>query len=51
MFLDLDSGKTIGNTKQSGGLCFFEDGSELKGQTHSTCFKSFFVANKNKIMS
>ncbi|RVW73450.1 hypothetical protein CK203_052984 [Vitis vinifera] len=32
--MDLDSEKTIGNAKQSGGLYFFEDGSELEGQAH-----------------
>ena len=46
-FQDLDSGKTISSAKQSGGLHFFEDGSELEGQTHTTCFKPLFT---NKIM-
>ena len=50
-FQDLDSRKTIGNAKQSGGLYFFEDGSELEGQAHSTCFKSLFVAGTKKIMA
>ncbi|RVW17328.1 hypothetical protein CK203_069298 [Vitis vinifera] len=48
---DLDSRKTIGNANQSGGLYFFEDGSELEGQAHSTCFKSLFVAGTKKIMA
>ena len=46
----MDLEKTIGNAKQSGGLYFFEDGSELEGQAHSTCFKSLFVVSTNKIM-
>ena len=50
VFQDLDLGKTIDNAKQSEGLYFFEDGSNLKRQAYSTCFKSLYVASKNKVM-
>ena len=40
----------IDSAKQSGELYFFEDGSELEGQAHSTCFKSFSIVGTNKIM-
>ena len=49
----MDLGRTISNAKESDGLCYFEDGSNLCGQTHKTqitSLKSFFESSSNEIM-
>ena len=49
-FQDLNLGKTIGNPGQGGGIYFFEDGSNVKGQPESTCFKSISSISDNEIL-
>ena len=47
-FQDLNSRNMIDSAKQSAGLYFFEDGSNLKGQPPSTCFKSISGIRNNE---
>jgi hypothetical protein len=55
VFRDLNSGKMIGNAKESGGLYYFDFGSEsqLPSKPISTNFESFYALSNNddKIMS
>ena len=51
-FQDLISRKMIGSARQSEGLYFFEDGSNLRQQSQSlsTCLESMSVSSDNDIM-
>lgn len=49
-FQDLKLGRTIGSAKQSGGLYFHEDGSDLRKQSQRTCFESISISLDNEIM-
>jgi len=49
IFKDLNSGKMIGNAKESGGLYYLDNGPDFKDQPQqiSTCFESSFVFSNN----
>lgn len=49
VFQDLTSRRMTDNAKQSGGLYFFDDGSESRWQSQqiSLCFKFIYVSNNN----
>ena len=49
-FQDLNSGRMIGSARQSEGLYFFENQTNLKGQSHKTSFGTISISSKDEIM-
>ena len=47
-FQDLNSRRMTDSARQSGGLYFFEDGTELRRQSQNTCFEFAFILVKMK---